>query len=103
VLNTDGFASAAAAPDAVVVNVHVPYEGEIDGTDAFIPFDQIVGHVDLPTDRDARLVLYCRSGNMSEQAGNAVIAAGYQDVSHLDGGMNAWSDDGRELRTVAGR
>jgi rhodanese-related sulfurtransferase len=97
VLDVDAFATAAAAPDAVVVNVHVPYESEIAGTDFFIPYDQIVGHADLPEDRSAEIVLYCRSGNMSEQAGNALIAAGYQNVSHLDGGMNAWRDDGREL------
>lgn len=103
VLDSEEFAAAIAAPDAVVVNVHIPYEGEIDGTDAFIPFDQIVGHADLPEDRSARLVLYCRSGNMSEQAGNALIAAGYQNVSHLDGGMNAWESDGRDLQVTAGR
>lgn len=103
VLDPDAFAAKVAAPDAVVVNVHVPYEGEIEGTDAFIPFDQIVGHADLPEDRSAQLVLYCRSGNMSDEAGTALIAAGYQNVSHLDGGMDAWQSAGRELKTSTSR
>lgn len=102
-LGPDAFAAAVAAPDAVVVNVHVPYEGEIEGTDAFIPFDRIVGHADLPEDRRARLVLYCQSGNMSEQAGKALLAAGYQNVSHLDGGMNSWQSDGRQRKVISGR
>jgi phage shock protein E len=102
-LDPDAFAAAVAAPDAVVVNVHVPYDGEIEGTDAIIPFDQIIGHADLPEDRSARLVLYCRSGNMSEQAGDALISAGYRNVSHLAGGMNAWQSGGRALMTTAGR
>lgn len=102
-LDPNEFAAAVAEPDTVVVNVHVPYEGEIDGTDAFIRFDQIVGDDDLPQDRRTRLVLYCRSGNMSAEAGAALIAAGYERVSHLEGGMNAWQDAGRELTTKADR
>lgn len=102
-LDPSEFEAAIAAPDAFVVNVHIPYEGEIDGTDAFIPFDQIVGHTDLPQDRGTPVVLYCRSGNMSEEAGAALIADGYENVSHLDGGMNGWQNDGRDLTIDAER
>jgi phage shock protein E len=102
-LDPAAFASAASGPDAVVVNVHIPYEGEIAATDAFIPFDQVLEHPDLPTDRTTRLVLYCRSGRMSEDAGDQLLDAGYTDVSHLAGGMDAWEDDGRELVTDPAR
>lgn len=45
---------------------------------------------DLP--RDVPLVLHCRSGVRSEQAGRTLRAAGY-DVSHLAGGVLAWVSD----------
>lgn len=100
VLDPGAFAATVAEPDVVVVNVHVPYEGELEGTDAFIPFDQIVEHPDLPKDRATPIALYCLSGNMSGQAGRALIAAGYRNVSHLAGGMNAWQGDGREAKST---
>lgn len=86
-------------PAALVINVHVPYEGEIEGTEEFIPFDQISGNPKLPTDRSTPLLLYCRSGRMSQQAGDALVAAGYTNVAQLAGGMQAWEADGRPLRT----
>lgn len=84
-------------PDAPVINVHIPYEGHIDGTDSFIPFDTIVDSADLPDDRDAPIALYCRSGNMSAQAAADLAEAGYTNVVDLDGGMNAWEAAGNEL------
>jgi phage shock protein E len=96
-LDPEEFSAMVARGEGVVVNVHVPDEGDIEGTDLSIPFDQIVGHPDLPADRSTRLLLYCRSGRMSEEAGQALVAAGYTDVSHLDGGMVAWEATGRPI------
>lgn len=94
-LSTDEFAAALDDPDAVVLNVHVPYEGDIPGTDAFVDYRQIGSWTALPSDPTARIVLYCRSGNMSNQAAMTLTMMGYRNVSHLAGGMNAWRSEGR--------
>ena len=92
------FAAAVADPAAVVINVHVPYEGEIDGTDLFLQYDKI-DTASLPSDRDTPLVVYCRSGSMSSEAVVTLSALGYTNIVELDGGMNAWRDSGRALAT----
>ena len=89
------FAAAITHGAAAVINVQVPYEGEIELTDAFIPYDKISYHLDkLPKDKDAKIVLYCQSGRMSELAGNELIGLGYTNVSHLSGGMIDWKRSG---------
>lgn len=84
--------------DFLFVNTHIPYEGEIAGTDAFIPYDELELYADqLPADKDARIVLYCRSGRMSEIAATALAQQGYSNVYELDGGMIAWEEAGLPL------
>ena len=81
--------------DFLFVNTHIPYEGEIAGTDAFVPYDELELYADqLPADKDARIVLYCRSGRMSEIAATALVQQGYSNVYELDGGMIAWEEAG---------
>jgi rhodanese-related sulfurtransferase len=84
--------------DFYFVNVHVPYEGEIKDTDAFIVYDKIAESLDkLPRDKSAKIVLYCRSGRMSEIATRELARLGYSQVSHLAGGMIDWKQSGYEI------
>lgn len=99
-VDVDGFVDFLdATPSAVLVNVHIPYEGHIDGTDAFVPFDEIGTWEGLPADRDAPIALYCRSGSMSARATAALVDLGYTNLVDLDGGMNAWTAVGKTLQT----
>ena len=87
-----------AKKDFFLVNVHIPYEGEIANTDAFIDYDTIADHLDkLPKDRNASIVLYCRGGGMSDIASRALVQLGYSQVSDLVGGMDGWKDAGFPL------
>jgi rhodanese-related sulfurtransferase len=97
-VSASGLARLLEKKDFPLINVHIPYEGEIEATDLFIPFDQVEANLtELPADRHAKVVLYCRSGSMSVTAARALVRLGYTDVWNLDGGMIAWRAAGYPL------
>jgi rhodanese-related sulfurtransferase len=86
--------------DVVLVNTHVPFEGNIPGTDLSIPYDEIGRKADRLPGKDARIAVYCRSGSMSAEAAETLVRLGYTDVWDLGGGMLAWERAGFPLEGV---
>lgn len=83
--------------DFTFINVHIPFEGDIAGTDLSIPYDEISQNLDKLPGKDSKIVLYCRSDRMSNIAAEELVRLGYTNVWNLDGGMVEWEQAGLEI------
>lgn len=97
-ISVDQFIEMMNNKDFILINVHVPYEGEIARTDLHIPFN-VIGNLekDLP-DKDAKIVLYCMSGRMSRTAAERLSGMGYTQLFNLHGGMRSWKENGKQIQ-----
>jgi rhodanese-related sulfurtransferase len=78
--------------DFFLLDVHIPEQEHIPGTDAFIDYRELAENQDqLPEDKDEKIVVYCRSGSMSRAAVNDLVELGYTNVYDLEGGINAFN------------
>ncbi|GAA1882002.1 adenylyltransferase/sulfurtransferase MoeZ [Paeniglutamicibacter psychrophenolicus] len=79
--------------DFVLLDVREPVEFEIARIEGsvLVPLAGIKDGTALDRiPRNVPLVVHCKSGVRSGQALEALAAAGYTDVVHLDGGIDAW-------------
>ena len=84
--------------DFVLIDVHIPYTGEIPETDLMIPFNDIKQHKnELPDDKNTKIVVYCMSGPMGYVAAEQLVRMGYRQVIHFQGGMVSWINSGKSL------
>ena len=78
---------------AVIVDVRTQAEwdaGHIPGA-VHIPLSEVKGRLDeFKAFEGQEIVMQCRSGKRSAAAGKILLSAGYEDVSNLTGGINAW-------------
>lgn len=78
----------------LLIDVRTPAEfatGHIPGA-INIPVDELANRLSEVPDSQP-VVVYCRSGNRSAQAGRTLAQAGYTDIYDL-GGLNAWTAQG---------
>ena len=50
----------------------------------------------LPTQEGKKIVLHCGVGKRSAMAAEKCLAAGWAEITHLDGGLAAWKECGQE-------
>jgi adenylyltransferase/sulfurtransferase len=81
-----------AGRELLLLDVREPDELEISRLAEVIaiPMGEIPTRV-AELDRDADIVVVCRSGGRSAQIVAYLLAAGFPKVRNLDGGMNAWA------------
>jgi len=96
-LSVKQLAESMSSKNFTLVNVHVPHQEDLPGTNLSIPFDKITASLDKLPGKEAPIVLYCRSGAMSTEAAAALAAAGYTKIYELDGGFNAWKAAGYKI------
>lgn len=110
-LNVDDFEADLTDPHTLLLDVREPDEPATDGAISgavLVPRGMLEFRADpaspyhLPGLTPTRRVrLYCKSGGRSALAAASLVAMGYTDVAHLDGGLAAWVASGRRAdRTV---
>jgi len=83
--------AALEKDDFFLLDVHIPEQKHIEGTDAFIPYNEIEKYIDkLPKNKDTKIVVYCRTGSMSSEASRTLLRLGYNNVYNLVGGIKVW-------------
>ncbi len=78
-----------------VVDVRTPEEyasGHIPGA-VNVPFDQVAQRI-AEVDGPHGVALYCMVGPRARKGESALLAAGYEKVFHLEGGLAAWQAAG---------
>jgi rhodanese-related sulfurtransferase len=77
--------------DFFLLDVHVPEQIHIPGTDAFIDYRKIQKIVaTIPAEKDAKIVIYCLSDGMSRLVARNLTRLGYTNVYQLKGGTSAF-------------
>jgi rhodanese-related sulfurtransferase len=70
-------------------------EAHIPGA-TLLPLDQLESQVgSLPKDQD--IVIYCRTGNRSNQAARILMEAGFDRIQDMGGGIESWISAGYEV------
>jgi rhodanese-related sulfurtransferase len=75
--------------------------GHIEGAE-LVPLATVAG-TSATWNRDAPLLLVCRSGRRAEQARQQLASLGFQHLTVLEGGIDRWSTQGKPLVSIERR
>lgn len=98
-LDSEEFEKLINKEEVFVLQAHVPYNGEIEGTDLIMKdWENPESYIEeLPENKKQSIAIYCRSGRMSQITAEQLIEIGYENIYNLEGGMNAWKESGKDL------
>ncbi len=95
----DELARFLSRKNFVLVDVQDCAEEYIPGTDETIPCGEIKNNLsELPGDKSAKIVVYCRVGKTSRLAAKILSDLGYLNVYNLSGGINEWKNSGYRVQ-----
>ncbi len=64
----------------------------------FVPLSNFQAlFADILKNKDAKIILQCRSGKRSMQACQILMQEGFSDLYNLEGGILAWQEEGFEV------
>ena len=87
----------AGETDFLLINVHVPHGPDIAGTDDHISYLQTENLKAAIGDLGTKVVLYCKTGPMSDIAASDLVSAGFCNVHDLPDGYLQWEAAGYEM------
>ena len=83
---------------AFLLDVRTQTEWEQDGhleNATLIPHSELEEREgELPSEKDTMILLYCRSGNRSQDAAQTLVDLGFTNIIELETGINGWKDAG---------
>ena len=97
-------AASQAADKAVFLDAREPAEYDVSHIAGAVPVGY--DHFDLSEvkdiPKDQEIIVYCSVGYRSEKVSEQLLAAGYQKVTNLYGGIFEWKNQGHPVVNPAG-
>ncbi len=82
-------------PSVMIIDVRNPeeYHNRHLSNSTLIPLDALTSEIEKIPDlnKTDKIIVYCRSGNRSNQAQVILTSMGYTNVKSMSGGINAWT------------
>jgi rhodanese-related sulfurtransferase len=101
-IGAQDFAEALKREGTTILDVRTPAEfadGHLEGAVNMDVEDPDFGTQAGALDPAGTYAVYCRSGNRSGVAVDALVSAGFASVYHLAGGIGAWEEAGGDIVT----